>query len=75
MSLAEFFESEALTLPKRYGDEGFENAVTSLFNSCPANVMALDSGNDIAVVLKSSISYMAILCSGSSNANLLLLAV
>jgi hypothetical protein len=62
MNLAEFFESEALSLPKRYGNEGFENAIAALFSGYIANVMALDPGNDIADLLKSNISSLQQVC-------------
>jgi hypothetical protein len=39
--LAEFFESDALSLPKRYGNEGFEKAIAVLFRGYISNVMAL----------------------------------
>lgn len=62
MNLAEFFESEALSLPKRYGNEGFENAIAAVFSGYIANVMALDPGNDIADLLKSNISSLQQVC-------------
>jgi hypothetical protein len=62
MNLAEFFESDALSLPKRYGNEGFENAVASFFDGYIANVIALDPGNDVADLLRSNISSLQQVC-------------
>ena len=62
MTLMEFFESDALALPKRYGNEGFENAVESFFDAYITRVHALDAGDDIADLLKDNISSLEQVC-------------
>ena len=62
MNLPEFFESDALSLPKRYGNEGFENAIASMFDAYMASVNSLDSGDDIADLLKDSLGSLQQVC-------------
>ena len=62
MNLAEFFESEALSLPKRYGNEGFENAIASFFNAYRTSVNSLDSGDDIADLLQDNLGSLQQVC-------------
>jgi len=62
MNLAEFFESDAIALPRTYSGEGFEGAVASLFNGYLASINALDNGDDIGDLLKSNIGTLQNVC-------------
>ena len=64
MNFAECFESDALSLPRRYGSERFDNAIAAMFDAYIASVTSLDSGDDIADLLKDNVaSLQQVICS------------